>query len=268
VSGQGQDRHFNNLLAAQAHVTDQLPAYALGALEPTETEIVVRHLQSCSACRAELESYQAVTALLPYAAQIHAVPVRSRAALLSRIDAIGTQNIEQLVVLQPGPRQRHGWVRRVPRLAWAGSTLVAAVLVIFVVSSVLMQDRIQEQQAELKDSHDRESRAVDVLLNQRYTTPLTSSAAAPNAQGKLLVNLADNIAMLLVRDMPAAAGETSYVVWLRFGDEYARIGPLELQEDWRGTLIVAPPDQLNRTTLWSLRSRTTRVRRCQPALRS
>jgi hypothetical protein len=236
-------------LAANAHVSELLAAFALGALEPQETEIVVRHLQNCPHCRAELEGYQAVTELLPYAAPAHPVPVRARAALLSRVDAIGTQNPEQLVMLQPERRAGRGQLRRVPRLAWAAGSLAAVVLIAFTVSSFLMQDRIQDQQQQLEAEREKQGDIAEVLLDQRYETQLTGSTAAPDAEGKLLVNLADNSALLLVKSLPPPEDGASYTVWLHIQGEYARVGVLDVQDDGRGSLVVRPPDRLSHYTM-------------------
>jgi anti-sigma factor RsiW len=245
VSGRGESA-FNNPLAANAHVAELLGAYALGALDAPESEIVERHLRSCGACRAELGDYDIVTVSLAYAAPVHPVPVRSRAALLHRVDAIGTDNADQLIALPHDRARRVSWLRRVPRLAWALSATAAVLLVALSVSSVVMRDRINEQQQQLAAAQHRENQTVDVLINQRYTTELTSSVTVPDAQGKLLVNLADNSAMLLVKFVPQPTTGAAYVVWLQVRDEYARVGVLEVQADGRGTLIVNPPDQLHR----------------------
>ena len=236
---------YDNPLAANAHVSDMLAAYALGALEPHETHIVARHLQSCPLCRAELDDYRTVTELLPYAANPQPVPVRARAALLSRVDAIGTANPEQMLVLQPERRARFRRLRRVPRMAWAASSLAAVVLIAFSVSSVLMQDRIQQQQQELDEQRETQNEMSDVMLNQRFETPLSNTSDVPGAEGKMLVNLADNSALLLVKAMPPSRDNLVYVVWLRVQGEYARAGVLEVAEDGRGTLIVQPPDLIS-----------------------
>jgi len=51
---------MGNEARIEAHVIDQLPAYALGCLERDEQQKVAAHLEQCSACREELRAYQDV----------------------------------------------------------------------------------------------------------------------------------------------------------------------------------------------------------------
>ncbi|MGH9173342.1 MAG: zf-HC2 domain-containing protein, partial [Vicinamibacterales bacterium] len=79
-------------LKQDGHPVALLGHYALGALDPDETELITRHVQRCAGCRAELATYDEVVGLLPYAAPVYQVPVRARAGLLARLDEIGTSN--------------------------------------------------------------------------------------------------------------------------------------------------------------------------------
>jgi anti-sigma-K factor RskA len=74
-----------------AHVTDDIPAYALGILEEAERAEISLHLESCSACREELRSYQSVVDQLPTAVAQRTPPKRLRAAILQ---AAATQSEE------------------------------------------------------------------------------------------------------------------------------------------------------------------------------
>ena len=65
-----------------SHVTDNIPAYALGILEETERAEISLHLESCPACREELRSYTAVVEQLPMAAPQRIPPKRLRATIL------------------------------------------------------------------------------------------------------------------------------------------------------------------------------------------
>ena len=49
-------------------------AYALGALEPDETEAFRSHLADCSVCREELASFQSVAEALPTAVEQYPAP--------------------------------------------------------------------------------------------------------------------------------------------------------------------------------------------------
>jgi anti-sigma-K factor RskA len=55
-------------LAGPGHCGEDVAAYALGALEPSEAEAFARHLETCTVCRDELEAFQQVVDLLPVTA--------------------------------------------------------------------------------------------------------------------------------------------------------------------------------------------------------
>ncbi|HEX5569805.1 MAG TPA: anti-sigma factor [Ktedonobacterales bacterium] len=77
------------------HVTDLIPAYALGALEPDEVDAVERHLATCAACRAELRLQRRVAEELLVAAPQRSAPPRVRQRLLEQIQALKAEQTTQ-----------------------------------------------------------------------------------------------------------------------------------------------------------------------------
>lgn len=71
---------------AHPHAND-LPAFALGALDAEEARLVHGHVAICPRCRAMLKAYQAVVCLLPYAAPPQSPPARLRWRLLASVAA-------------------------------------------------------------------------------------------------------------------------------------------------------------------------------------
>ena len=69
---------------------DDIPAFALGALEPEEALLVKEHLAHCPDCRAEVAAYQAVVGLLCYAIPLQEPPAHLRERILTHI-AVATQ---------------------------------------------------------------------------------------------------------------------------------------------------------------------------------
>lgn len=67
-----------------AEVKDLLEAYALGALEPAEADIVAAHLTSCPSCREELAGYRRLTDAFPDALT-DASPLRVHPSLGRRV---------------------------------------------------------------------------------------------------------------------------------------------------------------------------------------
>lgn len=71
-------------MTAHPH-TDDLPAFALGALDCDEAHLVRVHLAACPRCRATVKAYYTVVCLLPYAAPPPPPPARLRWQLLARV---------------------------------------------------------------------------------------------------------------------------------------------------------------------------------------
>jgi anti-sigma factor RsiW len=69
----------------EAPQPDDIPAFALGALEPEEALPVKEHLARCPTCRAEVAGYQAVVGLLCYAIPPQEPPAHLRERILTHI---------------------------------------------------------------------------------------------------------------------------------------------------------------------------------------
>ena len=67
------------------HVTDSIPSYALGCLDPDEALQVEAHLAGCDTCRDELNSYRAAAAQLALAAPGAEPPAGLRAGILRSV---------------------------------------------------------------------------------------------------------------------------------------------------------------------------------------
>ena len=69
---------------------DDIPAFALGALEPEEVLLVKEHLAHCPDCRAEVAAYQAVVGLLCFAIPSQEPPAHLRERIVAYI-AVATE---------------------------------------------------------------------------------------------------------------------------------------------------------------------------------
>ena len=234
------------------HTLELLPGYALGVLDPEETELVARHIQGCRVCRAELDAFERVGSLLPYAAPPQPVPLRVRAALLASIDLLGTSNDERLVVLASPPGDHRSWLRRHPRAVALAS--VAAMIAIMVGAMFAMGERnnqLEEQIAAIEQEKDEVVRVLERIPTPGSTSFMTMFISTPLAEsggGKLFVDHGTNSAMVLVVDLPQPADDQMYVVWMQiYGTtEYARAGVLELDDEHKAQLTIEPVDPLSR----------------------
>src|SRR5262245_31418417 len=75
------------LLLSCDEVRDQLPAYALGALDPDERLAVERHLATCAGCRAALESFEGVATAMASAAPPVPPPASLRVRLMTEVQS-------------------------------------------------------------------------------------------------------------------------------------------------------------------------------------
>jgi anti-sigma factor RsiW len=91
--------------AGHTRWSEDLPAYVLGALEPTEAAAFERHLDGCRRCRAEVRWFEPAVATLPESVERREPPRSLRRSLMAevRADAKGET---------PPPPARSRWFSR------------------------------------------------------------------------------------------------------------------------------------------------------------
>lgn len=248
-----EERHAPNDVTEE--ISELLAGYALDALSEEDTAFVDLHLASRPAWQWELSSFQRVSQLIAYSSPLQQVPVRARAGILARIDALAIEEQQEAIARSHSGHGLRHHVRRlksnIPRVAWAAAVPTTIIAVVFIMTSILMQERISEQQTELAQFHQEQVKVNDVLLadnSEQQVVELIQSSVAPLARGRLYIDRTDNAAMLVVRDMPPAAEGQAYVVWMLIGtdhDEYAKLGELRIDDLGRGQIILDPPDDFN-----------------------
>ena len=106
-------------------------AYALGALDSTETEAFRAHLQTCSVCQEELTAFQQVVNELPLATATHKAPAAIRRKVMREVRADARSASASAA---PGRRAgRSGWLSR-PAMALGATLLVAVVVAVAVLT--------------------------------------------------------------------------------------------------------------------------------------
>lgn len=171
---------------------DSVGAYLLGALPPDEREAFEAHLDQCPECRRDVEELRVAADALP----VSVAPVAPPPALKQRIMAVVESEAELLAaagrradVPEPAapPRRRRGfggWRLR-PAVAAMGA---AVLLALGVVAGVL-------------------------LPGGDGARTVVASSTAPGAEVKLEIH--DDEATLVARDMPAPPEGRIYQVWLK-----------------------------------------------------
>ena len=78
-------RSFSSIADTFGHVEDQIPGYALGALEADEVAAVDAHVRVCASCERSLSDAQRTTGMLPFIVPMQKPPVDSKVALFARV---------------------------------------------------------------------------------------------------------------------------------------------------------------------------------------
>jgi anti-sigma-K factor RskA len=174
---------------------ENIPAYALGALDAKEAAALESHLQSCVSCREELVTYRATSDNL----LMSFPPQEPSAALRKRIQ-------KRLPSAQKTAR---------PRLNWSLSRLAVAIAIIVLLAlnvlSISQVRALRNQQAQLMDQIQNGQMAL-VMLSYPHTQSFPIQAE--NVTGSLLLDREYNNAVLILRGLPAIPENQTYQVWL------------------------------------------------------
>jgi anti-sigma-K factor RskA len=174
---------------------ENIPAYALGALDAKDAAALEAHLQTCASCRNELAAYRTTSDNL----LLSIPPQEPSAALRQRIQRRlpGTQKIAR------------------SRLHWSFSRLAAGIAVVLLLAlnvlSILQVRALQSQQAQLMDQIQNGQMAL-VMLSYPHTQSFPIQAE--NVTGSLLLDKEYNNAVLILRGLPAIPENQTYQVWL------------------------------------------------------
>ncbi len=104
--------------------SDDVAAYALGALEPAEASELEDHLEDCERCRSELRWLAPAVQVLPEDVERAEPPRRLRESVMAEVRADAKRE-----AATSGSRQRSGWLSRI-RIGSFGWRPVAALAVV------------------------------------------------------------------------------------------------------------------------------------------
>jgi anti-sigma-K factor RskA len=174
---------------------ENIPAYALGALDARDAVALEAHLQTCASCREELDAYRDTSDKL----LVSLPPQQPPAALRRQIQ-------RRLPSAQKSARPRLNW--SLSRLAVGIAIVLLLALNVFSISQVR---RLQNQQAQLMDQIQNGQMAL-VMLSYPHTQSFPIQAE--NVTGSLLLDREYNNAVLILRGLPAIPENQTYQVWL------------------------------------------------------
>lgn len=174
---------------------ENIPAYALGALDAEDIVTLEAHLEKCASCRTELAEYRGVSEAL-----LMAVPPKQPSAMLRR----------QLKDQLPSARNKS-----LPKFTWNFYRIATGVTVIALLAlnlvSLYQTRQIQTQQAELMNRMNDAQVAMAMLS---YPGVERLSVDGVDLTGSFLLDIDRNIAALIVWNMPQLSKDQTYQVWL------------------------------------------------------
>ncbi len=201
-------------MAAHEQFAEDLALYALDALDGSQKAAVEQHVETCAACRRELECLRGDMALLALSASGPHPPQRSRDRLMSAIVAERPATAPERAMASSG-----GWFGR---LGWMAAGLV-------VIAGALLMNDAKEKNAALQRevaSLQTKTAAQDAELERvrsefdAFTGPAAQSVTmvvAPNRpvpQGKAIYVQSSGKLLFVASNLPALPDDKAYELWV------------------------------------------------------
>ncbi|HEX2347290.1 MAG TPA: anti-sigma factor [Ktedonobacterales bacterium] len=185
----------------EPHVTDLIPAYVLGALEPEEVDMVERHLEGCAACSAELRAQRRIAEELLVAPAQRSAPPQVRERLLEQIRALGAAPSAQGAL--PAAAAAEQTPQATPQPAPRSSNRIArAWQAAFGRAGASTDD----------DEADQELR--DLMLDpESIVIAVSGTPDAPAASARLIASPQRGKAVLLASGLKAPGAGRAYQIW-------------------------------------------------------
>lgn len=176
----------------ETHVSDLLPAFALGSLDADEADQVEEHLASCLICRAESQAFQDVAAGLSFAAPAAAPSPKLREQLMQRVQVGRTHRPV------PAEAPQRPWLERFLPLWGLASLALIIALAAFTLS---LWQRLNQLE-------------FITAPGGMRAIPLQATDQAPGATGFVLVGADGRNGAVVVDGLPPLGEDQQYQVWL------------------------------------------------------
>ncbi|MBV8086778.1 MAG: anti-sigma factor [Chloroflexi bacterium] len=224
-------------MISHADLREMIAPYALGALDQPELGLMEQHLGECAFCANLAREASDVSHYLALSPAQHSAPSRGLARLLDSIEARPPAR-----PLDPAGASAEPARRRLPRWSWftsAAAVPVAASLALAMGMAgwnVSLMGELKEDHQEMTTLHQRlasQSHALLMVTSQSaITRALESTALAPSAQVRLIMDAESNSAMVMADHLPSLPNDRIYEVWL--GRQGAKMPAARLDVDEQG----------------------------------
>lgn len=208
--------------AHSPHVEDSIPAYVLDILEPDEFVLVSEHLARCPFCRAEWRRYSNVVHHLALAAPEVDPPADLKDRLMARIRPEEPP--------RPSLRSRlTGWLRLPASPAL--TTAALAVMIALVFSNIWLWRQVNQL------------RQTPSIPMQSIT--LTSTEAAPEARGVIIISESGEYGALVVDHLPPLDPAHQYQLWLIEDGKRVSGAVFSVEDDGYAAISISSDMPLN-----------------------
>ncbi len=205
------------------HPVEELPAFALGALEGTGRATVAAHVASCATCAARMRDYRSVIDVLPLALPPAAPPPEAWTA------------IRAATAVRPRPQRP--WSRWLQAARWPA---VAAALALLLVWNVALQRELDRRAPGPAPGPD-----VEALSRRPGRVLIFGGTGQPGANARLFAAV-DGGGHLAVSGLARLPRERTYQLWfLKAGGAAISGATFEVNAHGRAWVKVAVPASLD-----------------------
>jgi anti-sigma-K factor RskA len=196
---------------------DQIPALALGILEPDQTGSLQQHLAGCPTCQREFDAMLDIVGHLGYGAPDAQPPAGMRERIIRKVQP---EN-------HAGGLPKIGFWRRLTGWKPAFSFISLGLIVVLLVSNLLMWNQMRPATGE-----------------DFSTIRLFGTGAMHQASGLIVISPDGQYGTLVVSDLAPLPADQQYQLWLVRGDQRATGAVFTVAESGYGTIKVYSHDPL------------------------
>lgn len=180
------------------HYHEDLPAFALDALDPDERRVVEAHIAVCVSCRLAAEEVRCVVEQLAFTAPLLRPSPKLKERLMARIAA--------------DRRAQRPPTRRLLRVSQAVMAAMLAVLLLWNIHMTSQVSSLSNERAKLSAQLQTE---WEILAQQdRISRTLVGTANAPDARGTIFMQPGSPKAMVIVDGLDPLPSTKVYKCWL------------------------------------------------------
>jgi anti-sigma-K factor RskA len=187
---------------------DDLPLYALGALDGPDRDAVEAHARSCDQCSRELQRLNADLALLALTPPLQQPPDRAKARLMTAI-----AKEPKATAIKGTPRAR--WWMLIPSAVSLG--LLFVVFALWNNNRAILHDleavKREVSQARLDSAHAQQVMKLLVERDAMHVT-LVATNAKPQPTGKAIYSPKSGALMFFASNFTPAPPEKAYELWI------------------------------------------------------